>query len=511
MDHQPLVDGHAKELIGKLEDNFGAQLLVLCPKGQACSGAQKVVAQGESLFIQTSRIRPYCKTCNGSFLVGYVEGARSQTTDVPSPTSWTELLTAMKKPIACRSCCVNACGEPNGVRPDGVDEDGPYKKSAVGFNIFCNGCRSVAPPLPNLVPWLPRSCSCCPGIEPSCKYMLAWGCGHFVCLDCFDQYFEAAANQKKLPYDQENCCFSIGCPVGCPGKMLQNHQLFKLLGDTQMTRFRSYAAKAGCERLGGVVCPLPDCSAIFEIQPNSQHHRHVPCRSCKDWFCRSCKSRTQLCDCVQEFVPITSVEPIEEQDPKYFIDCPPRDTAGVKKCTFRVLTPRERYVTTWPTTPVGYIKVEVAKLLGGTTNPDQFRLLFCGKALRNSMKTSDFFKADNTVVDLHWLAEIRGDAPKGGSHIRDSAAQALGKKCPRCPRYVLHEQNDGTHKVKCRPCDYTFCYLCKEVWPDDQDQCLSRCPLKCPMACPCPTKKAIFDHIEKTFGPGTKGPESQKP
>jgi len=419
---------------------------------------------------QPARVRPQCKTCQGSWLTGYDRNSR-KTIDLLFPTSWDQLAFLEKNPIACGGCA-------NNLGPDAEDDFGPYKICFGEFLVTCGGCRGPATRLqniitPTLAPPGGTRASCC-WCQQSSKPLISWGCAHQVCLgDCFNAYFDHA--KRSLTPHPTKGFLTLRCPFNCPDRYLEA-DMFNSLAPPQLQTYQQTVNDHYPKIIskGGWFCPLPGC---FEVSPPPKGNRHlkqIRCKSCNDWYCKNCKQRTQICSCILPDIPQRYFEednsdlakrayPVKwQQAPP-----PPAPPTGSKS------------MESYASTPVGHIRNNLARYF---RVPNAALLLtLAGGPLEPTDTIGEIVHANSTTELGVLFVEI-----PGGPILRASASQEVGKKCPNCPTYLLHEKfSQGCHTVKCPSCPCAFCYWCGTVGG-------CACPPHCNNFCPCPTKERIL-------------------
>lgn len=158
-------------------------------------------------------------------------------------------------------------------------------------------------------------CLACFGVE---ELVLIFPCaeGHVTCLDCFRNYLKTKLLERNFAKD-ERIGYTVACPVGCDGSVIEEIHHFKLLTKEDYDRYQRFATEEFVLQNGGVLCPQPGCGMGLLI--DDPQCTRVQCQNgCGFVFCRICLQGFHLGDCLAENqvnpsnvaqVPIYRVDP----------------------------------------------------------------------------------------------------------------------------------------------------------------------------------------------------------
>lgn len=99
-----------------------------------------------------------------------------------------------------------------------------------------------------------------------CDPILVFPCtsGHVTCLDCFRQYCLSRLMDRQF-ISHEDIGYTLPCPAGCENSFITEIHHFKLLTMDQYERYQRFATEEYVLKMGGVLCPQPDCGMGFIV------------------------------------------------------------------------------------------------------------------------------------------------------------------------------------------------------------------------------------------------------
>lgn len=99
-----------------------------------------------------------------------------------------------------------------------------------------------------------------------CDPILVFPCdsGHVTCLDCFRQYCLSRLMERQF-ISHDDIGYTLPCPAGCENSFITEIHHFRLLTKEQYDRYQRFATEEYVLKMGGVLCPRPDCGMGFII------------------------------------------------------------------------------------------------------------------------------------------------------------------------------------------------------------------------------------------------------
>ncbi|XP_066583147.1 E3 ubiquitin-protein ligase parkin [Prorops nasuta] len=274
-----------------------------------CSSPCKAVTPG--------KLRVKCATC----------GSGAVTVD-RDPQSWPDVLLPKRVTVHCEN---DLCEPFLATSVNETDSQVLYAK----FFFKCANHTSLgeddeAIPLYLIKPNLKLiPCLACTDVKDT---VLVFPCevGHVTCLDCFRDYCSVRLRERQFQFDETKGYYTLPCPAGCPDSFIPEVHHFHLLSKEQYDQYQKFSAEEYVLKMGGLLCPRPDCGMGIIPPTTAEGILEEDCRriqcigGCGYVFCRRCLQGFHVGDCETQpsssFVNPSlgySVDPLKAKDAKW--------------------------------------------------------------------------------------------------------------------------------------------------------------------------------------------------